>query len=148
MPRRLAALGVEGEELARELAHRRPRAALEVLPRLPAELRERRRLRVRADVARDLRDLLVRDVEPVLALEGEEEVVARDAGDVLRLEPEETPDAVVLVDDVVADAEVGERLQRATETRVGARRPLPEDLRVRAGARFRGRARRTLGGPG
>ena len=131
VPRRLPALGVEGEELAGELSHRRARAALEVLPGLAAELRERRRLRVGPDVARDLRDLLVRDVEPVLALEGEEEVVARDAGDVLRLEAEETPDAVVLVDDVVADAEVGEGLQRATETRVGARRPLAEDLRVR-----------------
>ena len=38
----------------------------------------------------------MRDVEAVLAAEGEEEVVAGDAGDVLRLEPEETPDAVIL----------------------------------------------------
>ena len=88
------------------------------------------RPRVRADVARDLRDLLVRDVEPVLAPEGEEQVVARDARDVLRLEPEQPPDAVILVDDVVADAQVGERLQRAPEPRVRARRSLPEDLRV------------------
>ena len=148
LPRRLAALGVEREELAGELPHRRARAALEVLPGLAAELRERRRLRVGADVARDLRDLLVRDVEPVLALEGEEEVVARDAGDVLRLEAEETPDAVILVDDVVADAEVGEGLERATETRVDARRTLAEDLRVRAAARSRGLARRSRGGRG
>ena len=41
VPRRLAALGVEGEELAGELAHRLARAALEVLPRLPTELRQR-----------------------------------------------------------------------------------------------------------
>ncbi len=106
--RGLPALRVEGEQLARELPYRCARAALEVLPRLPAELRERGRLRVGADVARDLRDLLVRDVQAVLAAEGEEEVVARDAGDVLRLEPEQPPDAVILVDDVVAHAQVGE----------------------------------------
>ena len=51
--------------------------------------------------------------------------------DVLRLEAEKPPHAVVLVDDVVADAEVGEGLQRATESRVGARGALAEDLRVR-----------------
>ena len=127
----LAPSRVQREELAGELAHRGARAALEVLPRLPAELRQRRRLRVGSDVAGDLRDLLVRDVEPVLASEGEEEVVARDAGDVLRLEAEEPADAVILVDDVVADAEVGEGLERAAETRVHARRSLAEDLRVR-----------------
>ena len=73
----------------------------------------------------------MRDVEPVVAAEREEEVVARDAGDLLRLEAEELADAVILVDDVVADAEVGERRQRPAEPRVGARRPLAEHLRVR-----------------
>ena len=131
LTRRLSPARVQREELAGELPNGRPRAALEVLPRLPAELRERRRLRVRADVARDLRDLLVRDVEPVLALEREEEVVARDARDVLRLEAEQPTDAVILVDDVVADAEVGEGLERAAEPRVDTRRSLAEDLRVR-----------------
>ena len=72
----------------------------------------------------------MRDVEPVVAAEGEEEVVAGDAGDLLRLEPEELADAVVLVDDVVADPQVGERGERPPEPRVGARRPLAEHLRV------------------
>ena len=72
----------------------------------------------------------MRDVEPVLAAEGEEEVVARDAGDRLRLEAEELADAVILVDDVVADAQVGEGGERAAEPRVRARRALAEDLRV------------------
>ena len=72
----------------------------------------------------------MRDVQPVLAAEREVEVVARDARDLLRLEPEQLPDAVVLVDDVVADAQVGEARERAAEPRVGARRPLAEDLRV------------------
>ena len=72
----------------------------------------------------------MRDVQPVLAAEGEEEVVARHARDLLRLEAEEATDAVVLVDDVVAGAQVGERLQRTAEPRVRPRRPLPEDLHV------------------
>ena len=72
----------------------------------------------------------MRDVEPVLAAEREEEVVAGDTGDLLRLEAEQLADAVVLVDDVVADAEVGERGERAAEAGVGTRRPLAEDLRV------------------
>ena len=73
----------------------------------------------------------MRDVEAVLAAEGEEEVVARDARDLLRLEAEQLPDAVVLVDDEVAGPEVGERGECAAEAAVGARRPLAEDLRVR-----------------
>ena len=129
---RLLALRVEREQLAGELADGCARTILEVLPGLAAELRERRRRRVGADVARHLADLLVRDVQAVLAAEGEQQVVARDAGDRLRLEAEELPDAVVLVHDVVAGAQVGERLQRATDARdLLPRRTLPEDLRVR-----------------
>ena len=125
------AAGVQGEELASELAHRGARAALEVLPRLPAELGQRRRLRVGPDVPGDLPDLLVRNVEAVVASEGEEEVVARDAGDLPRLEAEELADSVVLVDDVVAYPKVGERLERAPEPLVHPGWPLAEDLRVR-----------------
>ena len=73
----------------------------------------------------------MRHVEPVVAPEREEEIVARDAGDLLRLEAEQLPDAVILVDDVVAGSEVGERRERPPEPRVGARRPLAEHLRVR-----------------
>ena len=124
------ALRVELQQLARELAHRRAGARLEVLPRLAAELREGRGRRVRADVLRELPELLVRDVEPVLAAEREVEVVARDARDLLRLEAEQLPDAVVLVDDVVADPQVGEARERPAEARVGPGRSLAEDLRV------------------
>src|SRR5262249_5396707 len=64
--------------------------------------------------------------------EREQQVVARDAGDGLRLEAEQLPDAVVLVDDVVAGAEVGERLERAADAgRVGTARAPAEELRVR-----------------
>ena len=45
--------------------------------------------------------------------------------------PTQLADAVVLVDDEVAAAKVGERGQRAAEPPVGARRALAEDLRVR-----------------
>src|SRR5207248_1517737 len=67
---------VERQEHSRELADGGARPALEVLPGLASELRERGSLRVRTDVARDLRQLLVRDVEAVFSPEGEEEVVA------------------------------------------------------------------------
>ena len=73
----------------------------------------------------------MRHIEAVLALEGEEQVVARDAGDVLRLEAEQAADTVILVHDVVADAKVGEGLQGAAEPRVRPGRPLAEDLHVR-----------------
>ena len=118
-------LRVERDQLGRELLHRLAGARLEQLPRLAAELRERGRGRVGADVARDLAELLVRDVEAVVAAEREQQVVARDAGDLLRLEAEQLADAVVLVHDVVAGAQVGERLQRATaeaRARRGTRR--------------------------
>jgi hypothetical protein len=72
----------------------------------------------------------VRDVEPVVAAEGEEEIVPRDGGDLLRLEAEQAADPVVLVDDVVAGPEVGERLECATEPGVRSRRALAEDLRI------------------
>ncbi len=107
------ALRIELDQVAGKLADRLARARLERLPRLAAELRERGRRSVGADVARDLAELLVRHVEPVLAAEGEQEVVARDAGDGVRLEAEQPADAVILVDDVVPRAEVGEGLQRA-----------------------------------
>ena len=124
-------LRVEGDQLAGELVGARPRTALDVVPCLSAELRERGRVPVGADVARHLPDLLVRDVQPVVTAEGEEEIVARDPRDGLRLEAEELPDAVVLVDDEVARAQVGEALQSAADPRVGPRRALAEDLRVR-----------------
>src|SRR5207237_6874488 len=101
-PGRGLPLRIERDQLARQLPRRLARPGLDQLPRLAAEARERGRAGVRADVARDLPDLLVRHVEAVVAAEGEEQVVAGDAGDRLRLEAEQLADAVVLVDDVVA----------------------------------------------
>src|SRR5207302_9709458 len=104
--------------------------ALQVLPGLAAELRQCRRPGIRADVPRDLADLLVWDVEAVLTPEGEQQVVASDTRDLLRLEGLQAADAVILVDDVVAGAEVGEALQRASEARVRPGGTLAEDLRI------------------
>jgi len=42
----------------------------------------------------------VRDEDAVVAAEAEQEVVAGDAGDLLRLEAEQLGDAVILVNDV------------------------------------------------
>ena len=67
----------------------------------------------RADVAADLRELVDRHEDAVGAGELELEVVARDAADGLRVEARELGEAVVLVDDDVAGAEVGEGAQRA-----------------------------------
>ena len=125
------ALCVQGEQLARKLPRAFARPCFQVLPRLAAELRQRRRRSPRAHVAGDLADLLVRDVEAILAPEREEEVVAGDVGDGLRLEAEELADTVVLVDDEVAGTQVGEALERAPEPRVGTRRSLAKHLRVR-----------------
>ena len=71
----------------------------------------------RADVARDLRELVGGHEDAVVALVFEVQVVARDAGDGARLEAREARDAVVLVDDDVAGAQVGERAQRAPPAR-------------------------------
>src|SRR5207247_1513345 len=122
---------VEGDQLACELVRPGPRTRLDAVPGLPAELRERGRVPVGADVARNLPDLLVRDIEAVVALEPEEEVVARDARDGLRLETEQLADAVGLVDHVVTGAQIGEALEGTSDSRVGAWRALAEDLRVR-----------------
>ena len=73
----------------------------------------------------------MRDIEPVVAAEAEEEVVARDPGDRLRLEAEQLADAVVLVDDVVAGAQVGERLEGAAAEPTFLRHATAEDLMVR-----------------
>ena len=115
------ALGVEVEQLAGELAGRAARARLDRVPALRAERRELRRVAARADVARDLRQLLGRREDLVVALVLELEVVAGDAGERLRLEAGEAGDAVVLVDDVVADAQVGEGRHRPAAAGRGRR---------------------------
>ena len=125
------ALCVELQQFPGHLAQMSARARLQVVPCLAAELRESRRLRIGADVTADLADLLVRNVDPVVSAIGEQEVVARDACDLLRLEAEQLRDAVVLVHHVVARAQVGEALKRAAGRARRARRPLPEHLCVR-----------------
>jgi hypothetical protein len=107
------ALGVQLEQLARELLRRAPGARLHRLPALAAELGQRRVRAAGADVARDLRELLDGQEHLVRARVLEVQVVAGDAPDRLRVEPGEAGDAVVLVDDDVARAQVGERAQRA-----------------------------------
>src|SRR5207342_3836699 len=83
--------GVQRDQLAGELAHRDAGARLERLPRLPAELRERRSAAVGADVPADLGELVVGNVQAVVALELEVEVVADNASDLLGVEPDEAP---------------------------------------------------------
>ena len=85
---------------------------------------------VGADVARELGQLVVRDEEPVLALELQVDVVARDAADRLRVEAEEAADAVLDVHDVVARPQVGRARERPAEA-AGDRRArgaAPEQL--------------------
>ena len=101
------ALGVEVEQLAGQRAGGFAGARLHVLPALAAERRERR-FGAGADVAAQLRELLGWDVDAVLALVFEVEVVAADPADFPGLEAGEAGDAMVLVDDVVADPQVTE----------------------------------------
>ena len=114
------ALGVEVEQLAGELARGAAGAGLDRLPALRAERRELRRVAAGADVAGDLGELVGGREDLVLAAVLELEVVAGDPGERLRLEAGEAGDAVVLVDDEVADAQVGEARERARATAAGA----------------------------
>ena len=115
------ALGVEVEELTGELAGRAAGAGLEVQPALAAEGGERR-LGARTDVAGELGELVDRDEDAVLALVLEVEVVAGDPADLAGLKAGEARDAVVLVDDVVADPQVGEGEAAAPARGGGLRR--------------------------
>src|SRR5207244_4804851 len=101
------ALGVEVDELAGERLRRAARAHLLLLPLLAAELRQLRVARVGADVPAQLVQLVAGDEDAVAVAVLELEVVARDAGHRLRLEAEEARDAVVLVHDRVAGAQLG-----------------------------------------
>ena len=109
------------EQLAGELLRGAPRARLHRLPARAAELRQRRAARRRApDVARDLRELVGGHEHAVVALVFEVQVVARHVRHRARLKAREARDAVVLVHDDVAGAQLGERAQRA---RRAPRRP-------------------------
>src|SRR4051794_6979612 len=108
-----AALGVEVEQLARELLGGAPRARLHRLPRLAAELAQRRVAAAGADVAADLRGLVDRHEDAGGAGEPQLQVGARGAAGGLRVGGGGLGGAVVLVDDVVAGPQVGERPERA-----------------------------------
>ena len=73
------------------------------------------------DVARDLRELVGRRVDAIVAVILEVEVVARDPRDGPRLEAGEARDSVVLVHDDVAGAQVREGPQRPAAPDGGAR---------------------------
>ena len=120
VPAAALALGVQVEQLARQLLRGAPGARLHRVPAVAAELAQRRVRAVGADVARDLRQLVDRQEDLVRALVLEVQVVARDAGDGLGVEAREARDAVVLVHDDVAGAQVGERAQQPAAL---ARRP-------------------------
>ena len=107
------ALGVQVQQLARQLLGGPPRARLERVPAGAAELGQRRVLAARADVAADLGELVDRHEHAVRARVLEVQVVARDARDGLGVEPGEARDPVVLVDDDVAGAQLGEAPQHA-----------------------------------
>src|SRR5262249_13694464 len=78
-----------------------------------AAQRRKGRFAAGPDVAAQLGELIDGDVDPVLSLVFEIEVVAGDTADLASLEAGEAGDAVVLVDDVVADAQSAERGTRA-----------------------------------
>ena len=105
------ALGVEVEQLAGQLLGGAPRAGLDRLPAGAAELGQRRVRAAGADVAADLGQLVDRDEHPVRAGVLEIEVVTGDAGDGLGVKAGEAGDPVVLMDDDVAGAQVGEAAQ-------------------------------------
>ena len=107
------ALGVEVEQLARQLLGGAPGAGLDRLPAGAAELGQRRVRAAGADVAADLGQLVDGHEHPVRARVLQVEVVARDVGHGLGVKAGEAGDAVVLVDHDVAGAQVGEAAQHA-----------------------------------
>ena len=107
------ALGVQLEQLPGQLLGGPPGARLDRVPACAAELAQGRVGAAGADVAGDLGELVGGDEDAVVALVFEVQVVARDARHGARLEAGEAGDAVVLVDDDVARAQLGERAQGA-----------------------------------
>src|SRR3954453_5876061 len=102
-----AALGVEVEQLAGQRAGGFAGPRLQVLPAFAAQRREGW-FAAGADVAAELGQLVGGDGDAVLALVFEVEVVAGYDADLAGLEAGEAGDAVVLVDDVVADPQIAE----------------------------------------
>ena len=118
------ALGVEVEQLSRQLPSGTAGAGLHSLPARRPQCRELRRLAPRPHVPGDLRELVGGREDAIGAAVAQLQVVAGDARDRLRLEAGEAGDAVVLVYDVVAHPQVGEGRQAAAR-RTGRSRPAP-----------------------
>jgi hypothetical protein len=115
------ALGVEGDQLARQRLRGAAGTQLLLLPLLAAELGQLRVARVGAHVAADLVELVARHEDAVAVAELELEVVARGTAHRLGLEAGEQRDAVVLVHHGRPRAQVGERGDRAAARSVAAR---------------------------
>src|SRR6185295_10966018 len=92
--------------LASDLLDRLLGLALRRGPLAATQRGERRRCA--ADVPRDAIDALGRERDDVGARERELEILAHDAGDLLRDEPLEPRDAVLLVHHVIAGLEIGQ----------------------------------------
>ena len=95
-------LRIEDEQLAGHLPHRRPCPRLQLQPRLATELRQLRLATVGANVARQLANLLVRQIQAVLTTKRKIEVVTGHATDRARLEALKPTNPVVLMHDDVA----------------------------------------------
>ena len=122
MPAAGLPLRVEVQQLSGEVARGPAGSRLDRVPALRPQRGELRRAIAGADVARDLGQLVRWREDAVLTAVLQLQVVARDPGERLRVEPREPGDAVVLVDDEVAHAQIGEARQ-ATAGRRRSRHP-------------------------
>ncbi len=134
------ALGVEIEELARHRLRGAARPGLHVLPALPAERAELGLAAVGAEVPADPGELIRWREDPVAIAVLELQVVAGHPGEGLGVEAREARDAVVLVDDVVADAQLHGRRELGSCRHRGRRppavnqRPLRDDGELQFGS--------------
>ena len=111
------ALRVEVEELRRRVVRLPRRALLRLLPLAAAELVQRRRLGRGAAVAADQVQVRHRHVELGVVGVDELQELGRTFAEVQRDEAEIAADAVLLVDDRVADAHLGEVAQHRVDVR-------------------------------
>ena len=142
LPRRVRLIGValghraprvELQQLLGHLAQRRTDRFLDALPRRAAEAVQARGARVGAEVLRDEVEAVDGDVELVVVGVLEQQEVGVLVADAHRAQPEILPDAVIFVDDEVADGEIGERGQGGAALVLGPPQRAParaEDLRL------------------
>ncbi len=128
-----APLGVQAQQLTRELLCGAARSRLHRLPARASELRQRRVLAARSHVARDLRELVGGHEHPVVPLVFQVEVVARDLRHGARLETGEPCDAMVLVHDDVPGSQLGKRAKHPARA-TGAAAPDAAAVTVVLGA--------------